>query len=482
MIQIDLLPDDVLFDVFDFYIKFYSSHRSKPATEAWQSLIHVCRRWRSLVFQAPRRLNLQLYCTPQTPVKDKLDIWPALPLIVAGNMVLSSGTDNVIAALRHNFRVRQVELNLSYWQLEEVLAAMQAPFPELTLMELSSDDKTPSVIPQSFLDISAPRLRDFSLYGIPFPGLPSLLLSATHLTHLHLTDIPHSGYISPEAMADFLSALSSLETLRLEFRSPQSHPRLESQSRGLPLLRYSFPFLNEFCFKGVTNYLEELVTRIVTPQLDGMDITFFNRIEFHCPRLAQFIGRTPLGALDEVHLQFDDSTAGISLRNRTSGSDELLINILCGEPDWQLSSMEQVCNSVLYYHVSVKDLYIEHEYSQLVWKNDAIEDTLWLQLLLSFTTVENLYLSKEFAPGIAVALQELSIITGMLPNLQNIFVERLEPSVERDFIVAVQRLYDHPIAISVWRNDGDAARKLQPTHSCFHIHLYHSSSARRACC
>jgi hypothetical protein len=36
-----------------------------------------------------------------------------------------------------------------------------------------------------------------------------------------------------------------------------------------------------------------------------------------------------------------------------------------------------------------------------------IENTLWLELLLPFPAVTNLYSSEEFAPGIATALQEL---------------------------------------------------------------------------
>jgi hypothetical protein len=62
------------------------------------------------------------------------------------------------------------------------------------------------------------------------------------------------------------------------------------------------------------------------------------------------------------------------------------------------ASIEQVCNS-LHPLSTVEDLYIKHQYLQLVWKDDAIENTLWLQLLLPFTAVKNLYLSKEFAPG-----------------------------------------------------------------------------------
>ncbi len=47
----------------------------------------------------------------------------------------------------------------------------------------------------------------------------------------------------------------------------------------------------------------------------------------------------------------------------------------------------------------IEDLYIKHQYSRLVWKNDAIEDTLWLELLLPFPAVNNLYLSKDLYRG-----------------------------------------------------------------------------------
>ncbi|KAH9968533.1 hypothetical protein BGW80DRAFT_1338084, partial [Lactifluus volemus] len=34
----------------------------------WQRLAHVCRRWRHIIFDSPRSLNLQLFCTYGTPV------------------------------------------------------------------------------------------------------------------------------------------------------------------------------------------------------------------------------------------------------------------------------------------------------------------------------------------------------------------------------------------------------------------------------
>ena len=150
MRRIDVLPDDVLLEIFYFYVDTSLRFGGKRATEAWQFLVHVCRRWRRLVFGSPRRLNLRLVCGPETPAKGTLDIWPALPLIVWGSMTISSGTDNIITALEQSNRVSEVYLlNLAVRQLEKVLASMQVPFPELTVLQLVSNDEIPPVIPDS---------------------------------------------------------------------------------------------------------------------------------------------------------------------------------------------------------------------------------------------------------------------------------------------------------------------------------------------
>ena len=192
-----VIPDDVLLEIFDFCMITahpLASNGFRGGDEAWKSLVHVCRRWRNLVFGSPRSLNLQPFCTPGTRTKDLLDVWPALPLIIyADDMDFSSftGMDNIIAALGQSNRARQIFFQrLAGWQLEEVLAgAMRAPFPELTDLLLTSNDDSPPVITDSFLDGSAPRLQYFRLYSIPFPGLPKLLLSATHLVKLSLSRI-----------------------------------------------------------------------------------------------------------------------------------------------------------------------------------------------------------------------------------------------------------------------------------------------------
>ena len=145
---------------------------------------------------------------------------------------------------------------------------------------------------------------------------------------------------------------------------------------------------------------------IDNPQLNRMHMTFFNQINFDHPRLTQFLNITPtLRESDESHVLFNNIGADVLLQcpiseNRIGG---LEMTISCKEPDWQLSSIEHVCNSSLPTFSTVEDLYIEHQYLEPVWNDDAIKNTLCLEALLPFTAVKNLYLSKEFAPAIARA-------------------------------------------------------------------------------
>ena len=163
--------------------------------------MHVCRKWRIVVFGSPRRLNLRLPCLASTPVRETLDVWPRLPIVVAGTLKEESGVDNLVAVLEHNDRICEFSpWNVLSLQLEKVLAAMQQPFPVLThlqLQNLQPGDETAVIVPDSFLGGSVPRLQTLFLDRIPFPGLPKLLLSATHLVVLNLWGIPHSGYIPP---------------------------------------------------------------------------------------------------------------------------------------------------------------------------------------------------------------------------------------------------------------------------------------------
>jgi hypothetical protein len=133
------LPDEILLEIFDFY-------GEEHYDDWWHTLVHVCRRWRNVVFASPRRLDLQLRCTRTRSVRDMLDIWPELPIIILDyeSRETVESADNVIAALELNAydRVSMIAFTrVSNSTSEKIVEAMQDPFPALTHLSLWSCDR-----------------------------------------------------------------------------------------------------------------------------------------------------------------------------------------------------------------------------------------------------------------------------------------------------------------------------------------------------
>jgi hypothetical protein len=155
-----MLPDDVLLEIFDFYVD-EDMNKGFERIEEWITLVHVCRRWRSVVFQSPRRLNMRFLCKS---ARDTLDIWPPLPLVICVVVVdvddicdaKPPGADNTIAALGHNDRVCQIQLDcLPRSQVGYTdSTAMQKPFPELTDLHLGVFLDGPSYLISTQRDIT----------------------------------------------------------------------------------------------------------------------------------------------------------------------------------------------------------------------------------------------------------------------------------------------------------------------------------------
>ncbi|KAN0134719.1 hypothetical protein V8E53_007504 [Lactarius tabidus] len=276
---IDILSDDVLLDIFDI------------CAEEWDMLVHVCRRWRQLVFASPRRLQIQLHCKPGTPVRTHLSYWPAFPVIVqySFNSLAPSDVDNVIAALQHSNRVCELDLTVKNPQLAKLVTVMQQSYPALEYLALSFGRDAP-VLPDGFLGGSVPCLRVLDFEAVPFPALPALISSASDLGELRLYDIPKSGYISPEAMVAGLASLTSLWFLRIAFKSKNSCP---DQNSVPPVTRVVLPALSSFEFQGASDYLEDLVTRIDCPKLRWIKIWYLcRRTSFRAAHLLQLIDRS----------------------------------------------------------------------------------------------------------------------------------------------------------------------------------------------
>jgi hypothetical protein len=482
-VTINMLPNYVLLEIFDFSLDPRWMYNNR-----WHRLVHVCQKWRKIAFSAACRLNLELTCIDGRPVRNTLYIWPPLLITLyylgiqksSGNPKYKFGddVDNIIAALEHRDRVCGMTVfNAPSSEIEEMLAAMQEPFPALKHLKLRPDvrfGRAPVVrVPDSFLGGSAPNLRILHLDRIlpAFPGLQKLLLSASSLNSLLLYNIPDSVYLSPDAIVTCLSALTWLKELAITFQSPRSRPVRESRHPP-PLTHILLPTLNNLTFQGVSEYLEDLVAQIDAPRLQALYITFFHELFFHTPQLSQFISRAPmLKGPDEARVVFTHRSARVRLRWPDPGEQEIKVGISCKHPDLQLLSLMQVCASSFpqTFIPTVKHLYIleSREYQEEEWENDLgdwendIQNSQWLQLLHPFIAVKDLHISERIVPFITPALQELvgERVTEALPALECLFLDGLRASGPvRNTIgpfIAARQVSTHPIVATYWDCDDD---------------------------
>jgi hypothetical protein len=309
-VTVGTLPDEAFLEIFYFYLAGGDGNE-------WHTLVHVCRRWRLVTFGSPCRLNLRLLCTAKTPVKEMLDIWPAFPIIVSTCTDFPQGTDNVVAALEHHDRVSSVILrSLSRSLLERCIKVMQGPFQALTHLVLWTYRLGLVVLPDSFLGGSAPRLQTLHLAAVPFPGLWKLLLSASNLVCLVVDHIPNSMYISPDAMATCLSALTRLQIFKLAFYTRRSHPYRASRYQPSPTY-VDLPALFSFHFVGTSGYLEDLVLQINAPLLDTLHIELFDHHIANTSQLPRFIDRTGnFRELNKADIVIGYRHCGHTLRNQ----------------------------------------------------------------------------------------------------------------------------------------------------------------------
>ncbi|KAH9952592.1 hypothetical protein BGW80DRAFT_1567992 [Lactifluus volemus] len=387
----------------------------------WEKLLHVCRRWRYIVFESPIHLNLQLFCTEESRVRKLLDIWPPYPLVIRFNYDYTDlpvvcewdepedcfdPTDNLVAALERRDRVREIQVYMAKAPdhlCEQIVTAMEKPFPALRSLSFQSVDDSEVLLEldDTFLNGSAPCLRDLSLWGISFPSLPLLLSSTSDLTCLNLFDIPEFGYIPPETMAISLSSLPKLECLVIKFESPIPSPK----ERNRAPTRFVLPSLTKLEFEGESEYLEVLAAQFDAPQLNEFAITFAHQFVFDIPQTVRLINNY-LDSFEAYSLTLTfkswncaSITFPSNITHRFAFPPSYVWLIMCKESDRQVISVTQICSQILLFRSGVKSLVIEC--GGLVDRNP----TLWLQLFHSFPSVQSLQIPAHLEPSIASALE-----------------------------------------------------------------------------
>ena len=450
-----MLPDDVLLEIFDIY---RTDSYTYPGIWKWDLLVQVCPRWRQIVFASPRRLYLQILCTQRTPVRKNISIWPALPIVIiynpSGGAFTPNDEDNVIAALEHPDRVSEVNLDITGLQLRKIAMAMQKPFSALRRVEILSLDVNAPVLPAKFLGGSAPCLHTFSLHRIPFPSLPTLLLSASDLVALNLYKIPPSGYISPNAMVVCLATLPRLRRFHVGFQSATSRP---DRVRPPPVTRTVLPALTYFYFRGASEYLEDLVARIDGPQLDQVNIKYLNQlVDFQVARVTEFIDRSlgpKLTLCTQAHVTFSSDEVSFTMypppRDQPDqGPTHVKTVILCKGMTWQVSHMAQVLRHFFAALSNTTHLRLDGTPENECQLED-MDEIEWLHFLRQFSNVRSLTVYSELIGQVAPTLNDITAETGadVMPSLDLICIDgNSKTSLEK--YLSARRLSGRPVTLN----------------------------------
>ena len=456
IVVIDPLPDDVFLEVFDLCLRDPTEYPAQR-TRKWITLVHVCRRWRRIIFSSPRRLDLYLACICGTPVRQNLIYWPLiLPLVIVyhpGTIYLRKNTfddeDNIVAALTHADRIHHVDIYATSSLFREVTTVMRKSFPVLTHLELTwdQDDFQPfPSLPQGFLGGSAPCLEYLYLSGVSFPGLP-LLLSTGNLLTLRLNDIVQS--IPPETMVAGLAVLTRLSHFSIQFDSeiPPPGPDRSRSNRPIPII---LPALTLFVYQGYSEYLEDLLALIDTPLVEAITIKYFFG-DIHVPQLSQFIGRTKNlkdAQFRRAYVEFCHDQVFVELelglpRGEPQTDVDLKLALLGPWSDMQVPYAVDVFGQVDAIFSNVDHLFAHA--SCLDWTHWRIVDNLdsneWLPFLRLFPAMETLRLSGDMMPYIVSALEEIpeEMVTEVVPALHLLWLDEEERREDDEPVGSIER-------------------------------------------
>ena len=278
---------------------------------------------------------------------------------------------------------------------------MDRQFPILERMYIVSqtEDDTSLDLPRTF---QAPLLRHFSLFHVALPIRSPLLTTAVGLVTLWLDDIPPSAYFPPTYLLARLSLMPQLENLEIRFHSPLANRDV------VPIMTHiTLPNLRRFSFKGVSTYLEGLLSRISAPALNFLQVSLFSQLTFAVPRLLQFIDTSEILSFRTIRLIFHNHFAHLVVSEAEGQRSYFFeLQIMCRHLDWQVSSAAQIFDTLQPVLSVVEKLTLNHEgHSQSSeWHNEA-DHAQWRELLRPFSNLKTLHVQDELVVKLARSLQ-----------------------------------------------------------------------------
>ena len=410
------LSDDVLLIIFRYYLD--------ASPRLWPRLVHICRKWRHIVFTSQQVLHLRLFCSSGTPVSTTLDCWPPIPIVTeyGGSLALDPPSPedeaNIIAALKRSDRVNSISLTITTSLLDK-LYEVHRPFLELDdLILLSRDlarDNVPLTLPSSFR--WGPRLRRLHLTRVAFPAHPRLLYSSRDLVDVKLHEA--LDFLNPpiEELADALSWMPQLRSLSLLFPSTDHFPPSPWPDRRVVL-----PALTRLKFQGPVKYLDRLILRVNAPRLEVIQVTVYDQFLNNLSILGKFVDQIEQHKSHrQARILSSERAISLSLTHPQAATcfKFQILTVLLSE---QLYAMSNILPNFSAFLLHVEDLHISA--TRPSTQKNGLCSARWPEILDSFIGVKWLHLDVDDSTNVVRALQGMSwrSNTCVLPALYKLYL------------------------------------------------------------
>jgi len=412
---------------------------------------------------------LQLLCSCNTPVRKKLDYWPQIPIAIndkALHDLTPTQEDNLLAAFEISNCVYSVTLALEDLLMKKIVMMMQKPFPMLTYLWLSSHHFT---LPIKFLGEHAPCLQEITLTGLSGP--PNFFVSTSDLVELHLFCL-QDPLPSSKAMVKGLAAMIRLKSLAINICVPSNTRQTQTQ---LPVAQAVLPSLNQFQFNGPYRYLENLVSKLNTPQLFDLTIQISICSEFNLqvPNIFQFIDHAKglkQAKFTHANIQMirdiNVDMVIICLNNAWAGKSHIPhLTLKANHPcqpnptfnlNWQLQLVKHLliqASAIISttHHLSVVILQKPRMFEGIK-KAKINDDTKFFRLLEQFHAVKTLHIERQLTkllfPAPTKSAHKLIQVTKVLPALHLLNLEGLSPrSLKQLQLNFKKQLRHHPLTV-----------------------------------
>jgi hypothetical protein len=330
----------------------------------------------------------------------------------------------VLLAISQHDRVRRIALRMPVAKLKELVTSMGEEFPILERLSIKSRTKeeTTLILPQTF---QAPNLRHIDLWNVALPMRSPILTSSRSLVYLWLGGISRSAYILPNYLCTQLSSMSQLETLGIGFHSPFQVPNHDIVCTAtITHAPVALPSLRVFYFRGVSDYLEALLTRISAPVLNSLEVHFFDRPAFAIPHLLRFMLSSESLIFNAFVLGFfEDFVYFTAYPHRSLRRRPLYFQIRRSPLGQQVAAAVQILGTLSPVLSVVKKLTLSyttpHRSSE---RHNDIDRIQWREVLRPFSGVKTLHVKNELVGEISRSLcsEDLELPLELLPILEEL--------------------------------------------------------------